>query len=76
MRGAHSQCVRNYRKDIRNRIEFLRAFAQAICQQIADPSLQRLAKKALIGSIDQFSDSTDLRSEPGWRAALKELYVE
>ena len=51
-------------------------FAQAICQQIADPSLQRLARKALIGSIDQFSDSTDLRSEPGWRAALKELYLE
>jgi hypothetical protein len=36
--------------------------------------VQRIAAKPLIGSIDQFSDSTDLREAYGLRDAVKGLY--
>jgi hypothetical protein len=49
-------------------------FSQAICQAISDPALKQLAKKPLIGSIDQYSDSTDLLSDRSWRKALMALY--
>jgi hypothetical protein len=49
-------------------------FAQAIVSQITLPDLKRLATRPLIGGIDQFSDSTDLRTYPEWRAALRKLY--
>ncbi len=51
------------------------AFADALRAQISDPKMRRIAERGLIGSIDQFSDSTDLRSSPQWRAALRSLYV-
>lgn len=49
-------------------------FANAICAQIQDPAIQRLIKRGLIGSIDQFSDSTPLRDTMHWRKGLKQLY--
>ena len=49
-------------------------FAQAICQRITDPAVKRLAEKRLVGSVDQFSDSTDILAEPEWRAVLRKLY--
>ncbi len=49
-------------------------FAEAICAQITDPFVAKLADGRLIGNIDQFSDSTDLRSDPSKRASLKLLY--
>jgi hypothetical protein len=49
-------------------------FAEEICKQIADPEIQRIAHKGLIGGIDQFSDSTDLRSNVVWRQNLKNIY--
>ncbi|HZT43642.1 MAG TPA: DUF4037 domain-containing protein [Chthonomonadaceae bacterium] len=55
-------------------IELSGGFAEAICAHIEDPDVQHMARKRLIGSIDQFSDSTDLLSDPGWRETLRGLY--
>jgi hypothetical protein len=49
-------------------------FAQAICAQITDPEVERIASRRLIGSLDQWSDSTDLRSDASWRSILRGLY--
>jgi hypothetical protein len=50
-------------------------FAQALIAQITDPDVKRIALRHLIGSIDQFSDSTDLRSATRWRPTLRLLYL-
>jgi Domain of unknown function (DUF4037) len=49
-------------------------FAEAIRAEITDPEVQRIATRRLIGGIDQFSDSTDLR-DGDWRAGLRGLYL-
>ncbi len=51
------------------------AYAEALCAQITDPEVQRMAARGLIGSVDQFSDSTDLRSNAQWRGLLRRLYL-
>jgi Domain of unknown function (DUF4037) len=49
----------------------------ALLSAITDPQVRRLtALPALIGSIDQFSDSTDLRSYLAWRAKIRALYLD
>ncbi len=50
-------------------------FAEAIVAQISDPVVKQIASKRLIGSIDQWSDSTDMRSYPEWRGRLRSLYT-
>lgn len=50
-------------------------FAQAILGQITDPAVRQIAERGLIGSVDQFSDSTDVRSHGSWRPRLKGLYA-
>jgi len=50
-------------------------FADAIVARIADPAVRRIAERGQIGSLDQFSDSTDLLSPPEWRQAVRGLYV-
>ena len=52
----------------------LSGFAAAIAERIADASLRRLVTRPRIGSIDQFSDSTDLIDYPQWRPTLRKLY--
>lgn len=49
-------------------------FADAIHACITDPTVKRIADRTLIGSIDQFSDSTDILSDPQWRNTLRGLY--
>ncbi len=49
-------------------------FSRAICAQIVDPIVRPLAELPLIGSIDQFSDNTDLVSDPRWRLTLRSLW--
>ena len=49
-------------------------FADEIFKAITDPEVRRIAEKGLIGSIDQFSDSTDLRGNVAWRQNLRKLY--
>lgn len=50
------------------------AFSEAIRSRIDDAEVRRIADRTLIGSIDQLSDSTDLREDAGLRAALANLY--
>ncbi len=51
-------------------------FAEAILSCISDEDVKRIASsRPLIGSIDQFSDSTDLRSKASWRHRLRTLYT-
>jgi hypothetical protein len=50
-------------------------FAEAIRAQITDPDVKRIASRRLIGSIDQISDSTDVRSDASWRHILRGLYT-
>jgi hypothetical protein len=50
-------------------------FSNAICARITDPAVRRLTRLPLIGNIDQFSDSTDLASDPRWRFALRSLWL-
>lgn len=50
------------------------AFADALLAQIVDPDVQRIAARRLIGSVDQFSDSTDLH-DVSWRSTLRSLYT-
>jgi hypothetical protein len=49
-------------------------FDGAICKCITDPKVKRIAEKKLVGSVDQFSDSTDILAEPQWRTVLRKLY--
>ena len=49
-------------------------FADALRSQIADPAVQRIAAQRLIGSIDQWSDSTDIHCDTGRRSILRRLY--
>ena len=48
--------------------------ADVLRAQIVDAEVKRIAEKGLIGSIDQFSDSTDILSNTRWRALLRRLY--
>ena len=50
-------------------------FVEAILAQITDPDVQKIASIRLIGSIDQFSDSTDLREDASRRERLCALYM-
>jgi hypothetical protein len=49
-------------------------FADAIRARINDPEVKRIAKRRLVGSLDQFSDSTDVLAEPKWRTILRKFY--
>ena len=51
-------------------------FAEALCAQIRDPVVSRIASRRLIGSIDQFSDSTDILSDTTIRKRLRRLYED
>jgi hypothetical protein len=50
------------------------AFAVSIRARITDPDVQRLAARRLIGSIDQWSDSTDMLCDLEQRPVLRRLY--
>ena len=49
-------------------------FADAIARQISDPNLRRIVVRGLVGGIDQFSDSTDLKHSE-WRLAVRGVYL-
>lgn len=49
-------------------------FANAITQRINDEPILHLAQQYPIGSIDQFSDSSDMREITALRSRLKQLY--
>lgn len=49
-------------------------FAEALCRRIVDADVQRIARRRLIGGIDQLSDNTDLTTSAEWRARMRLLY--
>jgi hypothetical protein len=49
-------------------------FSSAIMAQISDPAMQQLAERPPIGSIDLFSDNTDLLENVEFRPKLRQLY--
>lgn len=49
-------------------------FVNALLDRVTDPAVQRIAARTLIGNIDQFSDSTDLREDRRLRDAVRGLY--
>ena len=52
----------------------MHGFAEALRDEITDPAVRILAERPLIGSIDLFSDNTDLLENPEFRPALRRLY--
>ncbi len=50
-------------------------FIEALLEQISDPEVLRVTERRLIGSIDQWSDNTDLREAASWRSRLRTLYA-
>jgi hypothetical protein len=52
----------------------LHGFSNELLAAIHDPEVQRIARLPLIGSLDQFSDSTDLLSNSVWRPLVRQLY--
>lgn len=47
--------------------------AAALVAAIGDPEVRRLTARRLIGGVDQWSDSTDLR-QPEWRPQVRRFY--
>ncbi|MBV9928057.1 MAG: DUF4037 domain-containing protein [Acidobacteria bacterium] len=56
------------------RVIELHGFAGRILERIGDERVRRIAARRPIGSVDLFSDSTDLVSHASWRATLRRLY--
>ena len=56
------------------RVIAMHGFSEALLAQINDPAVQRIAQRTPIGSLDQFSDSTDLTSYLSWRPFIRQLY--
>lgn len=56
------------------RVIALHGFADALLARVREERVRRVAARGLIGSLDQFSDSTDLVAHAGWRATLRRLY--
>jgi hypothetical protein len=57
------------------RVMALHGFADAITAQIQDPTVQQIAQRRAIGSVDLFSDSTDLLENRDLRPLLCALYA-
>lgn len=51
-------------------------FEQALKSAIQDPAVQSIAKRRAVGSIDLFSDSTDLLEDRSRRNALFDLFAQ
>ena len=56
------------------RVIALHGFSDALLARIEEERVRRIAARRPIGSIDQFSDSTDLLQHASWRATLRRLY--
>lgn len=56
------------------RVIALHGFADTLLARIREERVRRVAARWPIGSLDQFSDSTDLVSHAVWRATLRKLY--
>lgn len=68
-----AQAGRFYERPFRV-MHFGGGFAGALVAQIADAGIRQIADRRLIGSIDQWSDSTDILSWACWRPKLRAMY--
>ena len=50
--------------------------ATALVGRILDPEVRRLTGRRLIGGVDQWSDSTDIRSDVEWRPVIRRFYTD
>lgn len=55
-------------------IELTGGFSKAIAGRITDPAVKKISEKGMIGSLDQFTDNTDLLSNATWRDPVRRLY--
>lgn len=53
----------------------LHGFESALMGKIQDPIVKQIAERRPIGSVDLFSDSTDLLEGTNWRTSLRQLYL-
>ena len=58
------------------RVMALHGFADALLAKVRDPAVARLARRPLIGSLDLWSDNTDMTANPMWRPTLRRLYED
>ena len=56
------------------RVMALQGFAEALLGSVRDAEVAQIARQRPIGSIDQFSDSTDLLEAVALRPLLRALY--
>ncbi len=49
-------------------------FANALLARITDPAVRRIADRSIMGSIDLFSDNTDVLGDPSLRGRIRALY--
>ena len=56
------------------RVISVHGFTEALVATIQDDDVRRIAGRRLIGSVDQFSDSTDIVGISEWKQALTSLY--
>jgi hypothetical protein len=54
----------------------LHGFAEALLNEITEPAMKRIAQRPCIGSIDQFSDNTDMLGDVERRTLLKQIFRE
>lgn len=50
-------------------------FAAALVATIESEEVRQIAARRLIGGIDQWSDSSDLRADIAWRPIIRQLYA-
>jgi len=51
-------------------------FSKTIMAKITNAEIKAIAQRPLIGSIDQFSDSTDMKTNASWRPVLCQLFTD
>jgi hypothetical protein len=52
----------------------IQGFSEALLAEIQDLAVKKIAYRSPIGSLDQFSDSTDLISDLSRRPVIRQLY--
>ena len=57
------------------RVMALHGYADALVRAITDPAVQAIARRPLLGNVDQVSDNTDLLENQCWQPVVRALYM-
>jgi hypothetical protein len=68
------ETVSNFRSTRPFQVIHADVFANAIVAQIKDEAVKCMMERPIIGSVDQFCDSSEMRSQIMWRSKLLVLY--